>query len=82
VEVKLSIPCRVEWVEGGGDSWDIWVFEADNVFLEGDIFITDQVPTAPLEVVRVSSWDDLKGNFHHFEIVTKESEATFAQVTP
>ena len=57
------------------------MFEEDNVFLEEDIFITDQVG-APLVVVRVSSWDDLRGNFHHYEIVTTESEATFAQVLP
>lgn len=81
VELKSDIPCRIEWVEGGGTSWDVWVFDEDNDFREEDVFITDQV-VAPLMVVRVSSWFNVKGKFHHYEIVTKESEATVAQVTP
>jgi hypothetical protein len=81
VEISASIPCRIEWVEGGGSGWDVWVFEQDHDFRAEDIFLTDQVDAA-LVVVRVSSWDDLRGNFHHYEIVTNESEATVAQVTP
>ena len=82
VEISPSIPCRVEWVEGGGKGWDIWVFEEDNDFQIGDMFITDQVPDTVLVVLRVSSWDNLKGVFHHYEIKTEESEAAVDQVVP
>ena len=81
VEISPSIPCRLEWVEGGGKSWDVWVFEENHDFQEGDIFLTADVD-APLVVGRVSRWTDLKGRWHHYEIITSESEATTAQVTP
>lgn len=81
VEISPNIPCRIDWVEGAGNSWDVWVFEENHDFREGDIFIASSV-SAPLVVTRVSSWDDLRGNWHHYEIKTDESEATVAQVTP
>ena len=79
--VDSELHLRIEWVEGTGDKWDIWSFTEDNDIQDLDILLfEDPDLDLSLTVSRVSPFTRLRGEFHHWEIVTTEHELTIAQL--
>ena len=69
-----DLPCRVEWREGVGSNWDVWVFEEDADIQHLDILTVsfDDKLELDLLVDRVMPFSDLGGVFHHYEVTTSE----------
>lgn len=79
--IDSALPCRVEWGEGVSDKWDIWSFTPDANIQDHDILLVDDDDLElALIVMRVSSFTRLRGDFHHWEILTNEHEQTVAQL--
>lgn len=77
-ELDAELPGRLEWVEGLGDNWQIWVFASDADVMVDDVLLFEDVGLA-LVVGRVAEFTKLKGTFHHFEIFCKEAEWSLGQ---
>lgn len=70
---------RVEWIEGIGDRWNVWIFEEIDILPE-DILLIDALALA-LSIERVGNYTTLRTKeFHHFEIVAGEHELTVDQL--
>jgi hypothetical protein len=63
--------CRIEWAEGVEPRWDFWIFDESADVRVDDVLINEQRNLGVL-VERVSAWRDLKGVFHHYEVVGAE----------
>ncbi len=77
-EVDADLPGRLEWVEGAGDEWLVWVFDPDADVQLLDIFVLTDVDLA-LTVNRVGRFTSLNGDFHHLEVRCSEAEWTVLQ---
>ena len=77
--LNSALPMRVEWREGIGARWDIWVFDETSGVEIGDFMLLD-VDDLALIVTRVARYTNLSGDFHHFEIVTEEHEHSVADL--
>lgn len=64
---------RVEWVEGVGNRWTLWIFDTDADIQPDDIFLVPGQGLA-LMVERVNLNTALNGSFHHWEVRTTEHE--------
>lgn len=73
--IDTSLGVRIEWSEGKSDDWDIWCFERTADIQDGDVLLVeDDDLVVALMVERVTPTTSLKGRFHHYELMTTESE--------
>lgn len=79
VTVDDSLDCRIEWAEGVEPRWDFWIFDESADIRVSDVLIHEQRNLGVL-VERVSAWFDLKGVFHHYEVVGAEHELSTEQL--
>lgn len=70
---------RLEWREGTGARWDVWLFDEDAGVDVGD-FLLLTVDDLALTVTRIARYTNLSGDFHHFEVVTEEHEHSVAEM--
>lgn len=72
--LNADIPGRIEWVEGPGIGWNVWIFIEDADIQALDIFLLDDLELA-LRVDRVGQFTWLSsGLFHHYEVLLSEHE--------
>lgn len=76
-----DLSCRIEWAEGVEPRWDFWIFEEAADVQQDDILIHEARSLAVI-VERVSVWRDLKGKFHHYEVVGQVHERSAADLLP
>lgn len=74
----IALKCRIEWGEGTSARWDIWCF-VDTDIKNGDIFLFEDLDLAVI-VDRVGMFTTLRGEFHHFELITSEHEKSVAEL--
>jgi hypothetical protein len=55
------------------------VFDEDADIQVGDILVCQSIDLG-VEVTRVSTWPNLKGKFHHYEVNSKEHEWSVAEL--
>lgn len=74
-----ELACRIEWAEGVEPRWDFWIFDETADVRVDDVLINEQRNLGVL-VERVSAWHDLKGEFHHYEVVGVEHPLSAAEL--
>lgn len=61
---------RIEWLEGPGTKWQIWIF-VEGDYQTNDILLLEDLDLA-LVIERVMEFTKLRGTFHHYEIIADE----------
>lgn len=77
--IDNDLPCRIEWAEGVEPRWDFWIFEESADVQIDDVLIQANSGLAVI-VERASLWADLRGKFHHYEVVGQVHELPAADL--